>query len=125
MEAVKEAVISGLQGAFIHSDPLVILKDLTPEIARKKALGFTHSCWDLLYHTVIWNDIFLGNIKGRVENWNPENNWPSPEEVENDDEFYKLLNRFEKNIQETKGLIDSSLENLNKTKKLVLQIPMN
>ena len=102
-----DAIISGLKGEFIHSDPFSILKNLTPDIARKKAPGFNHSIWDLLYHTVIWNDIFLTNIKGDEANWNPSNNWPSDEEKEQDQNFTELLQRFTNNVQEVKDLLAS------------------
>ena len=118
IDALNDAILSGLKGAFIHNDRLTILKGLTPAIARKKALGFDHSCWDLLYHTVIWNDIFIGNIKGNLENWSPSNNWPSPDEKKNDHEFDTLVQRFEVNLQEVKNLLTSSPLDFNLKRKL-------
>ena len=102
-----DAILTGLKGQFIHSDPFSILKNLTPDIARKKAEGFNHSIWDLLYHTVIWNDIFLTNIKGDEANWNPQNNWPSEAEKTQNQNFINLLQRFTTNIQEVKDLLTS------------------
>ena len=118
MEAVKDAVLSGLQGAFIHSEPMVILEGLTPEVARKTSSGFDHSCWDLLHHTVIWNDIFLGNIKGNIENWNPENNWPIQIEQENDSVFYDLINHFEGQLNEVRSLVQQPIISFSKKQKI-------
>ena len=118
IEALNDAILSGLKGSFIHNDPLTILKGLTPAKARKKAPGFDHSCWDLLYHTIIWNDIFLGNIKGNLENWNPGNNWPSLEEKKDDQEFDTLIQRFKTQLQETTNLLVSSTIDFSQKKKL-------
>ena len=104
-QSINDAIISGLKGEHIHSDPLNILKGLTPATARKKAPGYDHSCWDLLYHTVIWNDIFLNNIKGSEQNWNPKDNWPQADEKEQDENFYDLIQRFNDNLQEVKNLL--------------------
>ena len=41
-----------------------------------------HSCWDLLHHTVFWQDIILKNLEGEYIDWNTinnEDNWPSDE----------------------------------------------
>lgn len=116
--AISEAIISGLAGEFIHSDPKAILKDLTPEIARKKVPPYDHSIWDLLYHTVIWNDIFLTNIKGSLANWGPEDNWPSAADKENDQNFIELLQRFDANVAEVKTLLQG--EKIDFTRKQVL-----
>lgn len=110
-----EAITTGLKAEFIHSDPLTILKNLTPETARKKTDGFNHSIWDLLYHTVIWNDIFLANIRGQEANWNPSNNWPTEEEKSQDQALVDLLQRFKNNIQEVKDLL--AKDNLDFTSK--------
>lgn len=110
-----EAIISGLAGEFIHSDPKAILKDLTPEIARKRVPPYDHSIWDLLYHTVIWNDIFLTNIKGSLANWGPEHNWPPEADKKNDQNFIELLQRFDDNIAEVKSLLQK--ENIDFSKK--------
>ena len=118
IEALNDTILSGLKGSFIHNDPLTILKGLTPAKARKKTLGFDHSCWDLLYHTIIWNDIFLGNIKGNLENWNPGNNWPSLEEKKDDQEFDTLIQRFKTQLQETTNLLVSSTIDFSQKKKL-------
>ena len=103
---IIEAIKSGLKGKFIHSDPLIIIKGLTPEIARKKPNNFDHSCWDLLYHTVIWDEIFLRNIKGEIVNWSPENNFPDEKEKEIDQNFNELVIKFESDLQEIRDLLE-------------------
>lgn len=118
IEAINEAIIKGLKGGNAHNDPLIILKGLTPEIARKKPTQINHSCWELLYHTIIWNDIFINNIKGNVQNWDPVDNWPTSKETEDDENFYILVQRFEGNLQEIKNLLQSSVIDFNESKKL-------
>lgn len=102
---IINAIIGGLKAENAHGDPLSILEGLTPAVARKKAPGYEHSCWDLLYHTVIWNDIFLNNIKGIEQNWRPEDNWPQSKETLVDENFYRLVQRFKDNIQEVRDLL--------------------
>ena len=116
-EAVN-AIISGLKGEFIHSDPLAILKDLTPATARKKTAGYDHSCWDLLYHTVLWNNVFLSNIKGKFANWNPSNNWPDIGEFTTDNSFYELMKNFESQLQEVRMLLQDQPLRFSKKQKL-------
>jgi len=115
---VIEAIKTGLSGDFIHSDPKSILKDLTPAIARKNVPPYDHSTWDLLYHTVIWNDIFLSNIKGSIANWNPENNWPSEGDKANDQNFHDLIKRFEENLEEVYFLLHSDKIDFTKKQKI-------
>ena len=118
---IIDAIIGGLKGEHIHSDPLNIIKDLTPTIARKKAPGYDHSCWDLLYHAVIWNDIFLNNIKGLEQNWRPEDNWPDTKEVEKDENFYTLVQRFKDNLQEVRELLANPNLDFKNTQKIIPQ----
>lgn len=113
-----DAVISGLKGEFIHSDPLVVLNGLTPEVARKRASGYDHSIWDLLYHTVLWNDIFLDNIKGNISNWNPTNNWPDPKELEDDGQFTILLKTFDSQLEQVRILLHNPKNDFNKKQKI-------
>ncbi len=115
---VFDAIRTGLSGDFIHSDPKSILKNLTPTIARKTVPPYDHSIWDLLYHTVIWNDIFLSNIKGSIANWNPENNWPSEEDKASDQNFYDLLKRFDENVEEVHSLLQSDKIDFSKKQKI-------
>ena len=118
---IIDAIIGGLKGEHIHSDPLNIIKDITPTIARKKAPGYDHSCWDLLYHAVIWNDIFLNNIKGLEQNWRPEDNWPDTKEVEKDENFYTLVQRFKDNLQEVRELLANPNLDFKNTQKIIPQ----
>ena len=88
MGYIENSILSGLKAEFIHLDPMKAISGLTPETARKRPHNNAHSCWELLYHIVIWNDIFLDNIKGNPANWDPANNWPPKEELQKDDRFY-------------------------------------
>ena len=101
-----EAIQSGLKGAFIHSNPLDIIEGLSPELAMKKVEGFNHSIWDLLHHTVIWQDIFISNIKGQEISWDPKHNWPAMDDYKNEKNFDDLLSRFRSGIEETNTLLE-------------------
>ena len=116
---IIDAIISGLKGEYIHSDPLNIIKDLTPTMARERVPGYDHSCWDLLYHTVIWNDIFLNNIKGFQQNWRPEDNWPTETETKKDENFYTLVQRFKDNLDEVRGLLNKPDLNFSLYNKII------
>ena len=118
IEAINEAMVKGLKGGNAHNDPMIILKGLTPQKARKKVEKFNHSCWELLYHTIIWNDIFINNIKGNVQNWDPINNWPTSDEMDDDEKYYVLIQRFENNLQEINNLIYSPTMDLDPSRML-------
>ncbi|MFX0015952.1 MAG: DinB family protein [Promethearchaeota archaeon] len=103
------AISSGLHGDYTHTDPLFIIKGLTPTIARKKPKKAGHSCWELLHHIVVWQDILLRHIKGEELDWHEiesRDNWPTSEALEDDSNFWSLKNKFEADLNEVKTLLN-------------------
>ncbi|MHA2125463.1 MAG: DinB family protein [Promethearchaeota archaeon] len=102
---MKEQLIkdlsSGLTGALTHLKPMKAVEGLTPTTARKKPSNKYHSCWDLLHHTVIWQDILLKNLDGEYLDWSrlDVENWPSKESLSKDDNFLELVKKFDKNLE--------------------------
>ena len=96
------ALKNSLHGKYIHIDPLKALQNLTPDMAVKKPEKSGHSCWDILHHIVFWQDLMLEAIRGSEKvNW-PENNEPSwPSNIENDDDWDELLERFRVGLEES------------------------
>ena len=70
-----------------------------------KPESVNHSIWDLLHHTVIWNDIFIQNIKGYQVSWEPENEWPKAKDKLIDNNFYFLIKKFNEQLFNIQGLL--------------------
>ena len=104
-ELLQKSLTRGLEGKYSHIDPLEAIEGIDVSLARKKVEGATHTIWQLLHHIVVWQEIFIENIKGKEANWQPTDNWPSEETMEVDENFYKLLDRYKEGIKEIKELI--------------------
>jgi hypothetical protein len=113
---------SGLVGELTHLHPKKAVKGLTPDIARKKPKNLEHSCWDLLHHTVFWQDILLRNLEGEKGNWFPphDKNWPSDEYMTKDENFFGLLEKFDKNLEKA----TSKLKNFNLMESITIGAPL-
>ena len=113
---------SGLVGELTHLHPKKAVKGLTPAIARKKPTNLDHSCWDLLHHTVFWQDILLKNLEGKIDNWFPpdDKNWPSDEYLNKDENFFGLLEKFNKNLEKA----TNKLKNITLTDKITIGAPL-
>ncbi|MFX1344422.1 MAG: DinB family protein [Promethearchaeota archaeon] len=93
---------SGINGFLTHLEPMKAVEGLAPLNARKKPLNKYHSCWELLHHTVYWQDILLKHLDGKTIDWsklNPEDNWPTNEYLSRDENFIELVKRFKKNLE--------------------------
>ena len=113
---------SGLIGALTHLHPKKAVEGLTPVIARKKPKNLDHSCWDLLHHTVFWQDILLKNLEGETMNWFPsdDENWPSEENLSKDENFSGLIEKFYKNLE----IAALKLENINLMDRITIGSPL-
>ena len=101
-EQLIKDLSSGINGFLTHLEPKKAVKGLTPTIARKKPSNKYHSCWELLHHTVFWQDILLKNLDGKVLDWSTisnEENWPSDEYLNKDDNFIELMKKLNKNLE--------------------------
>ncbi|MHA1200747.1 MAG: DinB family protein, partial [Candidatus Heimdallarchaeaceae archaeon] len=70
--------------------------------------GKSHSIWEILYHIVFWQDIFIENIKGNDPKWDDEGSWLKEEEMQEDRNFKKLQERFKEGKEEIERLIEST-----------------
>ncbi len=101
-EQLIKDLSSGINGFLTHLEPKKAVEGLTPTIARKKPSNKYHSCWELLHHTVFWQDILLKNLDGKVLDWSTisnEENWPSDEYLNKDDNFIELIKKLNKNLE--------------------------
>ncbi|MFX0080582.1 MAG: DinB family protein [Candidatus Hodarchaeota archaeon] len=101
-EQIIKDLSSGIKGVLTHLEPMKAVKDLTPDNARKKPENKYHSCWELLHHTVYWQDILLKNLEGKIIDWSKisnEDNWPSDEYLSKDENFIELVKKFNKNLE--------------------------
>ena len=67
-----------------------------------------HSCWQLLHHTVIWQETFLATLRGENIDWSiieSKHNWPTEESLQNESEFLQLQYRYNKNNREFENLL--------------------
>ena len=101
-EQLIKDLSSGINGFLTHLEPKKAVEGLTPTIARKKPSNKYHSCWELLHHTVFWQDILLRNLDGKFIDWSTisnEENWPSDDYLSKDDNFIELVKKFNKNLE--------------------------
>ena len=101
-EQLIKDLSSGIKGFLTHLEPMKAVEGLTPTTARKKPSNKYHSCWDLLHHTVFWQEVLLKNLDGKFIDWSTisnEENWPSDESLSNDDNFIELVKNFNKNLE--------------------------
>lgn len=100
---MKETVISviekGLRGHFTHRDSFIILDGLSPNLARKRVLDDVYSTWEILYHTVFWQDLILDLIRGEEMDWKKamKMDWPFYDNVSADN-WDRLVERFKGGI---------------------------
>ena len=107
---LKNAILKSFHGEWTHIDPKRALEGLSINVAKEKPKGFDHSCWDLLHHVLIWQQALINNIKGQDVDWREieeKENWPSKDEIKNDETFTHLLKTFFSNLEHSKELIKS------------------
>ena len=104
---LQKSLGKGLNGAHSHINPLEAISDLDANIARTRIKGVNHSIWELLHHIVVWQNIFIENIKGNNPDWENVENWPTEESMERDDNFNVLLKRYQEGFREIENLINT------------------
>ena len=107
LEIVLNSLKKGLAGAHSHINPLKAINELDISIdqARQKIEGL-HSIWEILFHLVFWQDIFIENIKGNDAKWDDKGSWPTEEHLQKDENFQKLKERFIEGLKEVEVLIE-------------------
>ena len=110
-ERMIKDISDGITGNLTHLAPMKSVEGLTPTVARKKPSDKYHSCWDLLHHTVYWQDILLKNFEGKFIDWTTlkfEDNWPTNEQLIKDENFIELVKKFKENL----NIAASKFENI-------------
>lgn len=104
---IQHSLKNGISGAFSHVNPLEAIANLDLNIARKRLDEVSHSIWEILYHIVFWQDIFIENIKENNPKWDDEKSWLTEKHMQKDENFEQLKERFEEGIEEIGKLIDT------------------
>lgn len=98
-----------LSGALTHLSSEDALTNLTPEKAKIKPEEKYHSCWDLLHHLIAWQNIVIQNLQGEFRDWwnIPEDeNWPTEEDLSDEQNFVNLKDQLKINVEKIKHLLD-------------------
>ncbi|MHA1960647.1 MAG: DinB family protein [Candidatus Thorarchaeota archaeon] len=106
-DALDETFVDGLYGKHTHVHPTTALSDLPPSLARKRPSDDTHSCWEILHHMVIWQDYTIKMLRGEKMDWRDISKieWPSKDDLADDDGWEKLVARFSSGIAELEEII--------------------
>ena len=109
VDGLKKILRTGIWGSHIHIHPDKALKDLSAEVARKHLKDGSHSCWELVYHMVLWQDLTLRFIQGKPTEWPKEADevWKIPKDKQKDEDWRKLVKRFKTGLKEMEELIDT------------------
>jgi uncharacterized damage-inducible protein DinB len=103
-------MIHAMSGAITHLSSENALVNLTPEDSKIKPEEKYHSCWDLLHHLIAWQNIVIQNLEGEFRDWlniPKDENWPTEEELSDDQNFVDLKNQLNINIEKIKQLFDT------------------
>lgn len=106
LEEIQFSLKNSLKGALSHINPAKAISELEIDIARIHISEDSHSIWQLLFHTVFWQDIFIENIKGNDPKWDDEGSWPTEEYMKKDENFEKLKKRFVDGLEALEELLE-------------------
>lgn len=111
---MKELIVTmfkdGVYGKLTHVEPKKALKGLTAENARKTLSSKSHSCWDILHHTVVWQDFTIDAIEGKDIDWKEVHKfeWPTDEEKADDASWGALVEKFLSGLDTFEKMIENS-----------------
>lgn len=100
-------MINAISGAITHLSSANALINLTPEKSKIKPKEKYHSCWDLLHHLIAWQNIVIQNLNGEFRDWwnIPEDeNWPTEEDLSDNQNYEDLKNQLNINLEKIKQL---------------------
>ena len=106
---VREMFIDGLHGRYTHIDPRKTLIGLTAKVARKKPRPDLHSCWELLYHMIVWQDFTVRAFAGENVNWDKamEIEWLEEPDMKDDADFYALVEKFNTGFEKMADFLET------------------
>ena len=105
-----EDMIHGMSGAITHLSSENAFVNLTPKDSKIKPKVKYHSCWDLLHHLIAWQNIVIQNLEGEFRDWwniPKDENWPTEEDLSDDQNYIDLKNQLNINIGKIKQLFDT------------------
>ena len=73
MDVFNKIVKESMVGDYTHSSVLEALEGLTHDQAIEKPIANSHSTYEILYHMVVWQNIFLKNIRDEPADWEEAN----------------------------------------------------
>jgi uncharacterized damage-inducible protein DinB len=73
MDVLNEVVKESMVGDCTHLSVLEVFKGLTQDQAIERPIANSLSSYEILYHMVIWQEIFLKNIKDEPADWEEAN----------------------------------------------------
>jgi len=115
-EKIQKSILNGLQGTHVHVNPFKALEGLDADTAKKVPPNGGHSCWQILYHIVYWQDFMLPHLRKEEVNWPRDNkkSWPDNDSLNGEEDWEALITRFKKGIEEAEVITKTidSFENL-------------
>jgi uncharacterized damage-inducible protein DinB len=100
LEEIRPIVKAALYGKHAHINPVKVLREVTPEIARERIEGVSRTCWDLLFHIVYWQEMVLRAYQGDESpaKANDRDSWP--DHMPTDAEWNGLVQKFENDLEQ-------------------------
>ena len=102
LDTMMKALKFSLTGKHIHVNPEQALENLTAEMAAEVPANSEHSCWQILSHIVIWQNVMLEALRRNEKvDW-PKNNEPSwaVKVTKKEEDWLDLVERFKAGLAE-------------------------
>lgn len=108
-DLVVKIMTEALRGMYAHTNPGKVTAGLSPDEARKKPTEDIRSCWEILHHMVYWQDITLDVLRGKDVDMNEvtKHTWPERSELEDDEKWLKLIERYRDGLVEVRDILYS------------------
>jgi uncharacterized damage-inducible protein DinB len=113
MDTLNEVVKESMFGDCTHSSVLEVFKGLTHEKAIEKPITNSLSSYEILYHMVVWQDIFVKNIKDEPADWEEANRVANEQLTQTAQEMLsqktwgQLVDDFKRGFDEAKNLLET------------------
>lgn len=103
-----------LYGKGAHANSIACVEGLTADLASRRAEGFPHSIWQLVFHVNYWIDYDLKRIRGEHPPYpaHAEESWPFSPAPAGDTEWMQEVARFTALLGEVAALANADPEKL-------------
>ena len=101
---VKQSMI----GAHTHINVLQALLGLIHDQATERTIENSHSTYELVYHMIIWQTVFIKNIKDEPVDWKEADEiaWPTEEQIAGKT-WQDLVQEFKNGFKEAELLLET------------------